>query len=667
MRVQCEVHGDAFLPVAAAVESELSSPYTVTLELASRNGRVDAPAMLRKRMTLFVAANGMPGTEHRYHGRVASFEQLGQQDGVTRYRAVLVPWLSLTDLSTDCRIFQREDVRAIVAKTFSDLGWAAGTDFEDRCTGSYLPRRFCVMYRETHFNFVSRLLEEEGIWYWFEHDGDREKLVLADDNAQAPALDTPVRVVTQDGRFMEEDVVTALYRSAGIHPTRVRLASYDFKQPSFGLSGSAGEGAGEEVYDYGGPAHFEDPGRGEQLARIRREELAAHEVIVTGSGTVRALVPGQRIVVVGHDRADVNRAYLVTRVSVTASGGNLRDADGAFTYTNTFGLIPDDVPFRAARRARRPMVHGTQTALVVGKAGEEIWTNEHAQVKLSFPWNHRCTKDENASCWIRVASPWAGKGWGGIHIPRMGQEVVVEFQEGNPDLPLVTGRVYNAENPPPYGLPANATQSGIKSRSSKGAGPANFNEIRFEDKKGSELVYFHAEKDEHSEVENDKQENVGRDEAITIGRDRTENVGNDETLTVVNNRTRNVGVNETVTVGMMRFHNVGVNEMINVGGAQEVSIGGFRNTAVGGFYNEIITGWMKTTVLQSQTTKVSENITIDAGKQITLVCGASSISMQADGTITIKGKTLITDSSGRTQMHAGGQMALRGSRITQNG
>ncbi|MCU0633507.1 MAG: type VI secretion system tip protein VgrG [Gemmatimonadaceae bacterium] len=650
-----------------ACDEALSTPYEITLELLSRDGKVDAESMLRSRMSIEIAAT-VPGSQvRRFHGRVAAFQQLGRTDGNTAYRATLVPWLTLTGLSTDCRIFQREDVRAIVAKVFTDLGWSAGTDFEDRCTGQYQPRRFCVMYRESHLNFVSRLLEEEGIWYWFEHDGDREKLVLADANATAPEHPAALRVITQEARALDDEVLTAFYWQAGVHPGRVRLASYDFKQPSFQLRAQLEAETTEEIYDYQGAAHFVTPEHGEHFARVRLEEQAAARVLASGHGNVRGLAPGLRISVAGQRRAAGAESFLVTAVQHMASGGNLRSDDDPFQYENSLTVIPSATPYRAARRARKPVIHGTQTALVVGKAGEEIWTNEHAQVKLSFPWNHRCTRDENASCWVRVASPWAGKGWGGIHIPRIGQEVVVEFQEGDPDLPLVTGRVYNAENPPPYGLPANATQSGIKSRSSKGAGPANFNEIRFEDKKGSELVYFHAEKDEHSEVENDKQENVGRDEAITIGRDRTETVGKDETLTVVNNRTRNVGVNESVTVGMMRFHNVGVNEMINVGAAQEVSIGGFRMTNVGAYYMENIAAYMTTTVGGNKTTTVNGKILTEGKQEIHLVSGDSSITLKPDGTITIKGKTLITDTSGNTTMKAGGTIAKRASKITNNG
>ena len=656
LRVTSAVAGETLIPRAFTCTDALSRPYEITVELLSRDSGIDAEEMLRSRMTVLLESNG--GAARNFHGRVAAFHQLGQADGNTVYKAVLVPWLFFLDLSMDCRIFQREDVRSIIAKTFTELGWASGTDFEDRCTGAYETRRYCVMYRETHFNFVSRLMEEEGIVYWFEHDGDREKLILADTNSSAPAGAAPLRVVTQDGKFLDEDVITNLYRQADVHPGNFRLASYDFKQPSFALRSEVVGDAPEEVFDYQGPAHFVTVDHGLHFARVRLEEQAARRIILIGQGNVRTLGVGQRIVVTGHQRPDVDGEYLVTTATHIGQGGNLRADDGAFDYSNVFSVIPVATPYRAPRIARKPVVRGSQTAMVVGKSGEEIWTDEFGRVKLSFHWNHRCTRNEDSSCWIRVSSPWAGKGWGGISIPRIGQEVIVEYLEGDPDMPIVTGRVYNAENPVPYSLPANATQSGMKTRSTKGAGTANFNEIRFEDKKGEEQLYIHAERNKDIMVEKDKTENVGVNETITIGQDRVETVKHDETLTVNNDRSRQVDGNETVTVDMLRFHNVGINEMINVGGAQEVSIGGFRSTLVGAYLLETIVGWMKT--------NIGKTLEVTAGDSIKLVTGKSSLTMTSDGTIVIEGKDVLVKSSNVTQVKATANIVLKGKKILEN-
>ena len=271
-----------------------------------------------------------------------------------------------------------------------------------------------------------------------------------------------------------------------------------------------------------------------------------------------------------------------------------------------FTAMPTVHPFRPRRLTPKPFVQGPQTAVVVGPKGDEIFTDKYGRVKVQFHWDRRGKKDENSSCWIRVSSPWAGKGWGAVSLPRIGQEVVVDFLEGDPDQPIITGRVYNAEQMPPYDLPANKTQSGMKSRSSLGGGAANFNEIRFEDKKGSEQLFIHAEKNQDIEVENDETHWVGHDRTKTIDHDetthvkhdRTETVDNDETITIGNNRSEFVGANETITissnrtkavngseastVAMQRTHNVGVNETISVGGAQEVSVGGLQAVTVGG-------------------------------------------------------------------------------------
>jgi type VI secretion system secreted protein VgrG len=363
-----------------------------------------------------------------------------------------------------------------------------------------------------------------------------------------------------------------------------------------------------------------------------------------------------------------------------------RAGEEGLKYTNDFACIPLGVPFRPQRKTSRPLIRGTQTAIVVGPNAEEIYTDDegHGRVKVQFHWDREGQYNQDSSCWVRVSQLWAGAGWGGMSLPRIGQEVIVEFLEGDPDLPIIIGRVYNADQMPPYTIPANRTQSGIKSRSSKGGTPENFNEIRFEDQKGSEEMYPHAEKDQTPVVENDKTENVGHaatisivndrtetvgnNETITIGANRTESVGANESITVAQNRTRNVGQNETVSVALLRTHNVGVNEMINVGAAQEVTVGGVQTVTVGAMQvvevhgdrtidaranlsTEVgtdewrrVNGTRETTVVQKDTLYVGD-LVIDAGNSITIQTGEASITMTADGTIVIQGKAIKIESS----------------------
>jgi type VI secretion system secreted protein VgrG len=645
---------------------ELSVPYDYSLDLVTTGAAIDADALLRQDVAVVLATGA---GVRRFTGRVRRFEYTGEQDGWHSYRASIVPWFWFLTLSSDCRIYQEQTARQIVADVVSRMGFSG--QFADRCTGEYPVREFCVQYNESHFNFISRLLEEEGIFYWFEHDGTKQTLVLSDSNSQAPTLaqPSPIRVVSSDVKALDDDVITSLTTTVGVHTGQVRLADYDYLQPSLPLVGQIAGSEPEEVYEFPGHRTFLSPAEGTDWARVRLEEAASRREVVRGAGHVRGLESGRRVQLVEMDpNAGKEGEYLVTRVEHRCRTGNLRDGDEAFHYDNGFRLIPVATPYRPSRRAVKPIMRGAQTATVVGKAGEEIWTDPHGRVKVHFAWDRVGQRDEKSSCWVRVSSPWAGKGWGAVHIPRIGQEVIVDWLEGDPDHPIITGRVYNAEQGVPYDLPTNATQSGIKSRSSKGAGTANFNEIRMEDRKGEEQLYIHAEKNEDIVVENDKTEAVGHDETITIGNDRQETVGNDETLTVVNNRTRHVKANEMVTVNLMRMHNVGINEMINVGGAQQLSVGGFRMTNIGAYLMETVMGWMKTTVMQSQTVDVKKSATILAGDELLLDVGggAATIHMKSDGSILIKGKNITVEDEGETNVRSTNNWVQRAAKILHN-
>jgi type VI secretion system secreted protein VgrG len=384
--------------------------------------------------------------------------------------------------------------------------------------------------------------------------------------------------------------------------------------------------------------------------------------------------------------------------------------------------VGDNTQFRPERVTPKPIVQGPQTAIVVGPSGDEIHTDEYGRVKVQFHWDRLGKSDENSSCWMRVSHPWAGKNWGMVAIPRIGQEVIVDFLEGDPDQPIITGRVYNAEQMPPYELPANKTQTGVKTRSSTGGSPANFNEIRFEDKKGEEQLFIHAEKNQDISVENDETHSVGHDrtktidndetshikhdrtetvdnnEKITIGVDRTEQVGNNETITIGVNRTESVGANESITIGanrtisvgasetasvaLQRTHAVGVNESIAIGAAQEIAIGAAQVVAIGADQSIKVGANQSEEVGSNQTSKVGsnrsaevgsddslkvgKNLVIDAGDSVTIKTGSASISMKKDGTITIKGKDITVDGSGKINVKAGGNIVMKGSKILQN-
>ena len=654
----------------------VSIPFHFTLELLSENDAVDPAALLRKPVVLTVSR---PDGERKIHGLVRRFTQMGQRDDLTMYTAEVVPWLWFLALSQDSKIFQNKSVLDIVQEVFDGLGYA---DYEIRCSNTYAPREYCVQYRETHFNFVSRLLEEEGICYFFEHSEDKHLLVLADMNATCvpcPDQDT-VRMATDETPSQGEDVVTSLALESVVHIGKVTLRDYDFTRPSLSLETSVSGEEGEEVYTY--PGQYIDLGEGERYAQLLLEEGECGGQVVRGAGNCRAFVSGYTYTLTEHYRDDANQEYLLLHVSHRAEAGDYRSWDTApFDYRNTFVCIPTSTPYRPPRRARKPLIHGSQTALVVGPSGEEIFTDEYGRVKLQFHWDRLGGKNENSSCWVRVSYPWAGKNWGGIHIPRMGQEVIVEFLEGDPDRPIITGRVYNAEQTVPYGLPANRTQSGVKSRSSLGGGTEDFNEIRMEDKKGSEQLYIHAQKDKQVVVENDRAESVGHDETIDIGNDRTETVGNNETISIEVDRTENVGSNESITIGKDRTESVGGNENIsisenrseNVGGNESVDVGGSRTLTVGKDLSETIGASqtvevgkdLKETVGGKHTESVSKEFSLQAKKiqlvakdEISLKTGSAEVVMKKNGDITIKGKKITIKGSG--------DVVVKGSKIAQN-
>src|SRR5690606_2495811 len=385
--------------------------------------------------------------------------------------------------------------------------------------------------------------------------------------------------------------------------------------------------------------------------------------------------------------------------------GDYESADGeGLQYECLFEAIDSKIPYRSAVVTPKPTVQGPQTAIVVGKSGEEIWTDEYGRVKVQFHWDRYGKADENSSCWVRVAQVWAGTQWGGMHIPRIGQEVIVDFIEGDPDRPIVTGRVYNADNMPPYGLPDNKTQSGLKSRSSKGGTRDNFNEIRFEDKKGEEEMYLHAEKNQTIVVENDKTESVGNDNTESIGHDEKIDVGNNRDKTVGVNQTEKIGSNKTITVGADHTETIGANKKLQVGanhtesiggnmtqnvggnkaetiavgkaltigGGYQVAVGGAMNQTIGGSKSEQVAGSKServggsrsATIGDDSSESVGKSKSVSAGKEMSLTSGDNfSISGGKKGTITIADELTIKCGKATITMKKNGDILINGKKI----
>jgi len=484
----------------------------------------------------FTVRYEIPNGETRYfNGFVSDFSHVGESGDFAAYRATLHPWLWFLTRTSDCRIFQEMTVPDIVKQVFRDHGFS---DFEERLEGTYRQWDYCAQYRETDFNFVSRLLEGEGIYYYFTHENGKHKLILSDAYSAHDAYPGYKEIVLRppDQSTHEESVYRWETRKT-VMPGLCVLNAFDFEKPTANLKVEAPiprkhAMAEFEVYE---PGEYVKPSDGKNYAQVRIEELQADHEVAEGESDSAGVAVGYLMTLAEHPRADQNKEYLITTASYQLTASSYisgEQSTGEKDFSCVFTAMDAKESFRAQRITPKPIIAGPQTAIVVGKSGEELNTDKHGRVKVQFYWDRYGKADEKSSCWMRVAQVWAGKGWGGMQIPRIGQEVIVEFLEGDPDQPIITGRVYNGDNKPPYDLPANATLSGLKSNSSKGGG--GFNELRFEDKKGEEQVYLHAEKNIDVRVKNDRFETINNNRHLIVDKDKFEHVKNDRHETVDN-------------------------------------------------------------------------------------------------------------------------------------
>jgi type VI secretion system secreted protein VgrG len=610
----------------------ISRLFSFDLSLFSEDQKISFADIIGKGVTVSI---GLPSGDLRhFNGIISSFSQVSGEgtssDDTTRvsqYRATLVPKFWLLTRSAELRIFQNMTVPEIVEKVLKQYDV---TDFELKLQGSYDKREYCVQYRETHFNFISRLLEEEGIFYFFEHKADAHRLIIADSpQANAPCPGQKTASYHIQGSTPEDDTITSLEKMQSILPGKYMLSDFNFETPNNSLNvnipGKYKLGPGDrEIYDFPGGYMTKSPG--DKLVRVRMEEEEAQITTVRGGGRCRSFTAGYRFTLINADRNDLNnKEFILTAIAHTIS--HSVQEGGAFHYGNRFSCIPADVPFRPPRITPKPVVQGSQTAIVVGPSGEEIYTDKYGRVKVQFHWDREGKRDENSSCWIRVGQLWAGLNWGAMYIPRIGQEVIVDFLEGDPDDPIITGRVYNAHQTPPYELPGNATQSGVKSRSSKGGSADNYNEIRFEDKKGSEQIQVHAERNMDTTIEADETRDVGGNRKVHVKGHFTENIDSGETRKVDAGfeETINGGAKQTINGGETRLVNGGLGETINggekrtiAGGVTESITGGETRTVTGGL-TETITGALSQTVTGGITITSPAGVTINAPAGFTVV------------------------------------------------
>jgi type VI secretion system secreted protein VgrG len=638
---------DAVLLRSFQGQEAISKLFTFDLDLVSEDPSIKYASIVGQAVTVCLTlADGSP---RYWNGYVSRFVQAGRDSNFAIYQATIVPWLWFLDQTTDCRIFQTKTAPDIIKQIFQEYGYH---DFALRLYGDFVKRDYCVQYRESDFNFVSRLMEEEGIFYFFEHEKSKHTLILGNDPAahkECPNQPT-ARYEGTAGGWQDDDVVLQWLQEQEFRPAIYTATDYNFETPSTSLLSTVNGKGKWEVYDF--PGEYTKKADGDKLVKVRLQEQQMPQSVARGTSDCRAFGVGYKFKLTDHYRDDLNQDYVLTAVrhsgrhNLGYTSGSTETSDPV--YENSFECVPATTPIRPQRRTPVPVVQGCQTAVVVGPGGEEIFTDQYGRVKVQFHWDREGKKNENSSCWVRVSYPWAGKAWGGIQIPRIGQEVIIDFIEGDPDRPIITGRTYNAGQMPPWDLPGKKTISGYKSNSTKGGG--GYNELSFDDTKGTELIQVHGQYDMDTKIEHDERrhvvnnrtknvdvdetstignnrtEKVGKNEQITIGVNRTESVGANEKISIGSNRTETVGANESITVALTRTRNVGVNEMVNVGGAQEITIGGLQALTVG--------------LTRAKTVGVSESVNIGTTQTIN-VGAAQTVSIGASQTTTISaGQTI---------------------------
>jgi type VI secretion system secreted protein VgrG len=600
-----------------------------------------------------VQANQLDGRGRFFSGIVNRFSQGSRGFTFTHYWITVVPKIWILTQQHQCRIFQQKTVPAILKEVF--------TGFENMIVWEldygYKPRNYCVQYRESDFDFASRLMEEEGIYYYFEHSEDKHTLIVSDKprfSRDCPGdPEVTYTYAATDGDFQSHilDWDTDYRLANGV----VSFRDHHIQQPGKKLSVTSatkfevGENGDWEIYDYpGGYARKFDgigPGGdkttadldyiipdGNRTAQTAMEVIDAEYMIGSGTSDVSSLTPGHKFKVVNHTISKCDGEYVVTYVKHTAPQnptyqGNQEDGE---SYTNEFRSLahgrPGAVPFRPPRKTEKPLVYGAQTATVVGTPGEEIYTDEFGRIKVQFNWDREGQTDGSDSCWVYVAQAWAGNGWGSMFIPRVGMEVLVHFLEGDPDQPMVTGCVYHPMNKPPYPLPEEKTKSTIKTYSTKGGD--GFNEFRFEDKKGSEQIFIHGEKDLDIRIKNDRREFTGNDQHLIVKKVLREMIEDDSHLTVKGNH----------------FEAISKDRHLKVSGKEAVEITGSKSLKVSSDVNTSISGNKAEEVAGSIYLK-GMNIVIEAMTQLSLKVGGNFIDINPGG-VFIKGTMVMINSGG---------------------
>ncbi|HEY0064961.1 MAG TPA: type VI secretion system tip protein TssI/VgrG [Telluria sp.] len=637
VRVSTALGADVLLFHRMAGSEALSELGEYRLDLLSEAADLAIGDVLGHALTVKVDVSG--GLVREFSGIVTRFAMTGRSGRYCAYQATVRPWLWLLTRSADCRIFQSMDAVTIIKEVFAKYALADVDLTHLSASPPSMP--YCVQYRETDFAFVSRLLERFGIYYFFRHAGGRHTLVLADSGASHHRIagNATLQYFPDGvGRAGPQETVHRWHTGGEILSDAVALAAFNFETPAAALAAKSrlkrdydGAAGNLEMYDY--PGAFTERAAGAAEARIRLDAIEAGYETVQGASSAVTLAPGALFTLSGHPRADQNGEMLVVGASYTLHSDRFEPepavaAEGervlAPPFECQFSAIDSARAFRSAQQTPRPIMRGPQTAIVVGNPGEEIWTDKYGRVKVKFHWDRVGDPDQHAeqcSCWVRVAQAWAGKRFGQLFIPRVGQEVVVSFLEGDPDQPLVTGAVYNALNMPPVGLPEQASQSTIKTCSTKGG--EGFNQLRFEDKKNAEEVFMQAERDFNRVV--------GNNDTLKVGFQKKD--GGDQTISIFHNQSLDVGNDRTVHVKHDQRSKIDNDLLAKIGKDLKASAGGA--------------------------------MVFEATTSIELKVGASSITIEADK-VTIKAPQVALKADAMMTIKAGGVLSAEGALVKIN-
>lgn len=658
-----------------------------TIEFLSSNDALDLQDMLGQSITLGIKdANN----EDRYFtGTCTSVEYVGLYQGLSHFVAETRPWLWFLTRSTENRIFQNMTVLDIIQAILSDYGFWSNVD--KRARGSYKERVYCVQYAETDFDFISRLMEEEGIYYFFEQSGKRLKMVMADSISAHKATPgkSDFNFHFKESRYRrKDDHVFDWSETTGVTTGKVTLNDYDFENPKAdhktvkvqpkGVHGHKSY----EHYRY--PGHSRIDGMGDDFTKIRMEAEAVKHKLSRGAGNIRTLGVGQTFKLKDHPRKHNNIEYLLThavhhlQIETDYEDHETKqplfdstipvDDDNKDTYRVVFDVIPKTEPFRAPQITPWPKLLGLQTAIVTGPKGEEIHTDKYGRIKVQFHWDREGKLDDQTTCWVRCVMPWTGKNWGMISVPRIGQEVAIQFEEGDPDRPICTGMLYNGDTMPPFKLPENMTQTGIRTQSTKNGSGQNYNELVFEDKIDSEFIRFHSEKDYLQTVENDAVINIGLDKQDP----------GDLTQTIHHTKT------ETIKTGDHIFKVETGNQDIFINTDHKEKIDGKADQTIKQNYTQTISDGnvSRNVKMGSETVTVSKgdyslktslgSVSVTAMKEISLKVGGNSIVIDQTGVtitgtmVTVKGKATVDVKSPMTTVSGDGMLTLKGGLIMIN-